>query len=229
MNYELVIATTTYFNPYIHVEDGEYRRGLWKLFMDSLLESNLDGHKIALLVSDDGSSEPPKHRFCPFDVHFRYFRKNRGYIPNMVDNLNFASSFAPLVLSVDSDAYFHPHWLKGLCDLMEIYSGEAGWCLFNSPYHREEEREISPGILTKINTQLHGLCYRAADREPCPLTEYVEGFIVRLMKHDRKFVFPKISLIQHTGAKGINNIPNITHDFDPLFPYNKECGLEVAT
>ena len=226
MNYDLVIATTTYFGTYAHVRDDGYRRLLWKWFTKSLKESDFDGRKVLLLVADDASPEPPQVEFFPCDATIRYQKKHLGSDVNMVLNLNLAGTFAPLCLHVDSDAYFDPQWIKRLFYMVEKYPDAAGWNLYNSPHHRHITGEPEPGIIEKVNTQGHGLVYRTAERSPRQENEFVETFLQALTRNNsRKFILPKVSLIQHTGCYGVNNEPGRSQDYDPLFPYNAECGL----
>jgi hypothetical protein len=225
MNHELVVATTTYFGPYFHVKDVDYRRKLWQWFTESFAESDFAGHKVLLLIADDGSPEPPRMQRFPADVTFRYHFVHHGYNTNINENLNFAKDLAPLCLTVDSDAYFDPRWVRWLFSAIERYPDAAGWNLYNSPHHRCYAGNPEPGIIKKINTQNHGLCYRTADRPETGLDNWMEHYIAGLTKGGRTFVLPEVSMIQHTGCYGVNNAPKHSQDYDPLFPLNDRCGL----
>lgn len=216
---KLVIATTTYFGTYQHVDDPNYRRHLWDLYCDSLEASNLEGHDVTLLVRDDNSAEIPRMPKKPFSILRKGFQQV-GPQYNTILALNEAADMAPYCISVDSDAYFHPDWLTWLSDMIEKFPGASGWNLFNSPWH---DKMIDPDI--KRNVQNHGLCYRTADRRPYDKNEWVEAYIGNLEGYG--FVVPKVSMIQHTGLRGENNVEGVTNDFDPNFPFNDVCGLPV--
>lgn len=209
MIYSLAIVTTTCFKPYGHVKDPIYRRKLFDLYVESIEKTNWMGIRniYSIVREDDGI----------------------GWNANYFELLNEATDKAPFCLIADSDAYFHPDWLICLYDLMAKYPDAAGWSLYNSPRNSMVIRELEPGIIEKKHSQPHGLVYRTADRPVSEVKGWFEEFISTLPeKHSMGFVTPKISMIQHMGCYGLNNVPGGSADFDPLFPLNKECGLEGA-
>lgn len=221
--YDLVIATSTFFGTYQHVDDEHYREGLWEWFLESLLASKIEKN-VVLAIADDGSPNPLKLRRFPFSTIYFLRNKNIGYNANIIGNLNMVAGLAPLCLTVDSDAYFAPDWMEWLYEAIERYPHAGGWMLFNSPRHLSEQRREGD-FLFKNTSCLHGLCYRTADRPVVSTLDYVEHFIYPI--HDKRgdFVVPRISKIQHTGRCGFNNKPLCSQDYDPLFPYNDRCGL----
>lgn len=218
MSYDLAVATTTCFDVYGYVKSGDYRRGLWKLFMESLVESDFDEKKIILLVSDDASPEPPQKQFTPFDCLFLYHRDRLSFGPNALAGMNIAVKLAPVILSVDSDAYFHPDWVKWLFMAMKKYPNHGGYSLFNSPRHGTMHCELEPGIYERTSSQEHGLAIRSE--------LFVPDRMINVQKSN--FVVPKVSMIQHTGSYGVNNCPKESQDYDPNFPYNTICGIDLT-
>lgn len=221
----LVIATTTYFAPYDHVPNAEYRRPLWKMFVDSFHKSNLAGHDISVLVCDDNSPTVPLYWFDVPSVRIDR-DEHLGAGGNQMDCLDRAATMAEYCLAVDSDAYFAPDWLTWLTDAVERYPNAAGWVLFNSQWHvNYAEPAPEPGYRWKKNCQVHGLCYRTADRgiigDP---NEWIENFIPKLAEKGN-FLCPEVSKIQHTGMYGVNNKPGAVQDFDQNFEFNHLCGL----
>lgn len=203
MNYDLVIATTTCFSIYGHIPDEEYRRKLWGRFLSSLANTTLIKHRFTHLVSEDTGI---------------------GWNANYFKVLNEATSIAPLCLIADSDAYFHPDWLVWLYEAMRKYPDAAGWSLYNSPRNITFVRDLEPGIFEKSHSCPHGLVYRTADRPVSEVQGWFEEFITAIAgKHSMGFVTPTVSMIQHAGLYGLNNIPKGSEDYDPLFPLNNEC------
>lgn len=228
MIYDLVIATTTYFGTYDHVKEEGYRLKLWKQMLQSLAKTEMNGAKVALLIADDHSQVDIQEwrSDLPFRYNFYSRPKHIGWNANQINNLNTASEMAPICLSVDSDGYFHPQWLLWLFDTVTKYPDAAGWNLFNSPRHQLITDRPDPDILEKSSTQLHGLAYYTRDRKNADPKEWVESFTGELLlKHGNKFIVPEISMIQHTGCYGINNVPGGSQDYDPRFLLNHECGL----
>lgn len=200
---KLAIITPTYCAPYGHVKDGKYRVKLWQQTVRSLEESNTVGLAYVHLTRDGAD----------WNENYRYL-------------LGEACKVAPLCLIADSDAYFHPAWLRWLENAMYSYPDAAGWQLYNSPRltdytvrdlgiaHTLERRHASP----------HGLCFRTADYEAAAPGEWFETFIGKLAsKHSMGFIVPRVSVIQHCGACGLNNVPGGSEDFDPNFALNDKC------
>lgn len=205
MNYDLVIATTTCFEQYGHVKDAQYRRERFNDYVRSFSETKWMQKKISLVVSNDSGD---------------------GWNNNYFRVLNQVTGMAPFCLIADSDAYFHPDWLRWLYDAMDMYPDCAGWSLYNSPRNTTVIHEIGNGNIERKHSQPHGLVYRTADRPISDPVGWFEDFIGELSaKHSMGFVTPKVSMIQHTGVYGLNNVPGGSQDYDPNFPLNKECGL----
>lgn len=207
--YDLVIVTTMCSTPYGHVKDGEYRKRLLNRMRWSLSRSHVAFFKYIHLIREDANW-------------------NANYLELLAE----AKTLAPLCLIVDSDGYFARNWSFWLHDALERYPGASGWQLFNSPrlanydmrtlsvtpYHSIERRHASP----------HGLCFRTEDYVIPPKGEWFETFIGALWnKHGfglgMGFVVPKVSMIQHCGMYGLNNLPGASEDYDPNFPLNNEC------
>lgn len=208
MKADLVIATTTCFEKYGHVSDTHYRRRLFDLYVDSAFRTkDVDKTVCFEFSNEDGS----------------------GWNANYFRLLNRVTDMAPLCLIADSDSYFHPDWFLWLNDAIAKYPDAAGWSLYNSPRNITFVRDLEPGIFEKRHSTPFGLVYRTEDRPVSEPHGWFEEFITELpSKHSMGFVCPKISMIQHTGCYGLNNVPYGSADFDPLFPLNKECGLEGA-
>ena len=227
--YDLVIATATYFGVYRHVTDPNYRRKLWTGFQDSLNATDFRGMRVLLYVCDDGSPQLPNMSRFQGDFEAKLVAHVPfGVNPNIVKMLNTVTDVAPLCLIADSDAYFDPHWMEWLRSALGYFPDAAGYSLFNSPRHQTYVRNLHvPGVIEKKHSPAFGLVYRPSDRPPDiePPT-WLEDFIGTLPeKHGMGFVVPKISMIQHAGCYGINNVPGGSQDYDPLFPLNHQCGL----
>ena len=204
MSYDLVIATTTCFKQYGHVKDGEYRKRLFDKYLESFGNSKAVSKKILVDLSEDDGI---------------------GWNQNYLRLLARVKNLAPLCLIVDSDGYFDPSWELWLYDAMERFPEAAGWCLYNSPRMKQYDgNDLGPDSFERKHVSPHGLCFRTEDYTAPAEGEWFENFIGELpKKHSMGFVVPKVSLIQHCGAYGLNNVPGGSEDFDPNFPWNKEC------
>lgn len=228
--YDLVIATATYFGAYGHVADAQYRRGLWEGYIKSLNDTRFKQIDPFLYVSDDGSpARPDMSRFVI--PRFADFHEPKTWNDNIVLMLNKVESYAPLCLIADSDSYFHPEWCSWLFKAIDNYPDAAGWSLYNTPRMADRYvRHLEDGIIEKNHSPSFGLVYRTDDRTQTDPIEWLESFIGTLAeKHSMGFVVPEISMIQHAGCYGINNVPGGSQDYDPLFPLNHECGLAGYT
>ena len=224
--YDLAIATTTYFQSYGYVSNVQHRLQCWTWFCDSIIETYRDGRKIILVVSDDGSPGTPPKRFFPFDTEFFYHREHRGIPFNFPWTVQHASQYAPWVLNVDSDGYFHPEWLRWLFDAMKYWPEETAFNLFNSPRQTEVIEELD-GCLIKGSSQEHGRVFRSQDLNDCA-NWTSEEWAIRHIPTNKRILVPKVSMIQHTGCYGLNNVPGGSQDYDPLFPLNHLCGLGLT-
>lgn len=203
---KLAIATTTCFSQYGHVKDGEYRRKLFDKYLESLWRTASNYFDIYMDFSED---------------------EGIGWNQNYLRLLARVRDKAPLCLIVDSDGYFDPQWEKNLLWMTEDYPDAAGWSLYNSPrLEQYDVKDLTTMLFERGHVSPHGLCFRTADYVASPDGEWFESFIGELpKKHSMGFVVPKVSLIQHCGAYGLNNVPGGSEDFDANFPFNRECGL----
>lgn len=217
MKYDLVIATTLCFKPYGHVKDGEYRRKLWENMQRSLEKSDMSSMNILHVTNET----------------------DKGWNDNYLELLAFCKDQAPLCLIADSDGYFHPEWLNWLNLAMSEFPNASGWQLYKSPrmldYDLRTPLRIENNMFFSLPTERthaspHGLCFRTCDYFPSEPGEWFESFIGKIkQRHGMGFINPSVSLIQHCGQYGLNNIPGGSEDFDPNFPLNDECGLSVLT
>jgi len=223
--YDLAVATTTYFGSYGYVSDSSHRMKYWDWFCESIERTNLDGKKIILIVSDDGSPIVPEKRKFPFDSEWHVHIEHGGIPFSSPWTVQHASQYAPWVINADSDAYFHPEWANWLFSVMQRYPEETAFNLFNSPRQTEILGMLEGGkILIKGSSQEHGRVISSMDLNTRSNWK-PEDWDIRHIPTSRKILVPRVSMIQHTGCYGLNNVPGGSEDYDPDFPFNHLCGL----
>ena len=228
MNYDLAIATATYFGEYTHVdaEQVKFRRKLFHDLTASLAKTDWCNKKVVWVVYDDHSAEPEVPEVPWGDVVFFHqpTGPSKSASNNVIACLNKAATLAPLTVVIDSDCLVNPRWLRRGLELIDEFPGAPGYGLFNTRFHPiinyNDFVSEDPSLVFKHTTTICGLLFRSADRGQVEITStsWCEAFVYEILPFQVSRIFPvcKPSLIQHCGTYGLNSTGTVT-DFDPEF------------
>lgn len=223
MNYDLAIATCTFFNPYIHVDNNSYRRGLFLQLVESINKTRWGGIKPVWVIYDDCSTEPViPETDIPVVFYKQPIGPSKSASKNVIDCLNRAVTLAPYTITIDSDCVVHPDWVKRCFELIEDYPNAPCWGLFNTRHHpvisyNEIESDDPRAVLKHTNTIL-GTLFRSKDRGQVPDNAWCENFICDIPYQVARIIpVCRPSMIQHCGKHGLNSVDGVTDDFDPEY------------
>lgn len=242
--FDLAIATTTYFGPYVHVESEEkiqYRISLFRKLVASLDRTQWGGIRACWCISDDNS--PTK---VPVTVYTKRYptvwgKKITGDInvdniavyqssrtngpsqnANVVDNLNNAQTMAPFTVCIDSDALVHPLWVLKAFELIEKYPNSPLYGLYNSKHHPTIDytnyKPDDADTVFKHSNTVFGTLFHSESRGRRSLNEWCEQFVWRSPENTPIIPVLRKSVIQHTGLNGLNSVEGVTDpDYDSTF------------
>jgi hypothetical protein len=223
--YDLAIATTLYHGKYVHVDCDNYRLGLFRKLVESIARTRWGGIKPVWCLWDDNSPTKwfPSRTDVDIDMvtHVNSKGPTKSASANVIDCLNEARRLAPYTVVIDSDAIVHPQWVLKAFALIDKYPSSRVWGLYNTSHHptidyngfESDDEEV---IFKHTNT-VFGTIYRSSERPETPLTDWCESFINELRKPVGVIPVLKKSVIQHTGANGLNNVAGVVEDYDSSF------------
>lgn len=208
----------------MHVDDTEYRLGLFRKLVESLARTRWGGLRPVWCLWDDNSPKKwfPSRANIDIDMVCHVNSKGPSQNANVVDSLNEAQRHAPFTVCIDSDAIVHPEWVLRAMDLVEKYPNSNLYGLYNTKHHPVAEikgfdLEDADTVLKYSNT-IFGTLYRSEFRGERKLDEWCEHFVWRSPEHTPVIPVLKRSVIQHTGENGLNSVKGVTErDYDSGF------------